>query len=169
MSQTWFECKVKFTKTDQNGSERAVTESYMLDAVTFTDAEARIILQMKQRVKGGFSVDDIKKSKISEVFVFDKGEWWFRTIINLVTVDEEAGKEKKVKAWYLLNADDMKEALQRLEESLAFLVIPYFIASVSVSLIADVFPYEIFNVPIPEGMRSFDELLSERKFQLDTE
>ncbi len=163
MSQTWFECKVKFTKTDQNGSERTVTESYMLDAVTFTDAEARIILQMQQLVKGEFTVVDIKKSKISEVFVYNTGEWWFRVIINLVTIDEEAGKEKKVKAWYLINADEMKEALQRLVECLSFLVIPYFVSSLAVSLIADVFPYEIFNVPVPEGFRSFDELLAERK------
>ena len=163
MSQTWFECKVKLTKTDQNGSERNVTEVYMLDAVTFTDAEARIIHQMQQIVKGEFTVVDIRKSKISEVFIYNNGEWWFRVVINLVTVDEKEGKEKKVKAWYLINADDMKEALQRLEECLAFLVIPYFVSSMSVSLIADIFPYEGFNAPVPEGFRSFDEILTERK------
>jgi len=167
MSQIWFECKIRFTKTDQNGSERIVAENYMIDAVTFTDAEARITLQMRERVKGEFSVEDIKKSKLSEVFAYDSGEWWFRAAINLVTVDEEAGKEKKIKAYYLLNADDMKGALQRLEESLGFLVIPYVVTSPSVSQIADVFPYEIFNIPVPEGFRSFDDLLAERKQAAD--
>jgi len=163
MSQIWFECKVRFTKVDQNGGEKLVSESYMIDAVTFTDAEARITMQMRERIKGEFSVEDIKKSKLSEVFEFDNGEWWFKAAIHLVTVDEEAGKEKKIKAYYLLNAGDMKEALQRLEDSLAFLVIPYVVTSLSVSQIADVFPYEVFNVPVPEGFRSFDDLLAERK------
>lgn len=163
MSQTWFECKVRLTKTDQNGKERTVTESYLLDAVTFTDAEARIILKMQQLTKGEFSVTDIRKSRISDVFTYDKGEWWFRAAINLVSIDEEAGKEKKIKAFYLINADDLKEAVQRLDESLSFLVIPYFISSLSVSMIADIFPYEIIDFPTPGESRSFDDLLAERK------
>ena len=96
--QTWFESKVKYMKTSESGSEAMVTENFLLDAVSYTDAETRIIRQMQQMVKGGeFQIVDIKKSRIAEVFQYDDGEWWFKATINLVTVDEEAGKRKRLR------------------------------------------------------------------------
>ena len=154
--QTWFECKVKYTKVTESGREAIVTESFMLDAVSFTDAEARIIWQMRQMVKGEFGVTDIRKSKISEVFQYETGEWWFRATINLVTIDEEAGKEKKIKANYLVMADNIKEAIDRLDESLSYLVIPFVITSLSVSAIADVFPYRPSEVIIPANLKPLE-------------
>jgi hypothetical protein len=151
--QIWFECKVKYVKVTESGKEQTVTENFLLDAVSFTDAEARIIRQMQQMVKGEFSVTDIRKSKIGEVFPFENGEWWFKATINLVMVDEEAGREKKLRTFYLIMADDIKEALTRLEESLSYLVIPYVVSSVTVSNIIDVFPYEPSESMIPEGFQ----------------
>lgn len=150
--QTWFESKVKYMKTSESGSEAMVTENFLLDAVSYTDAETRIIRQMQQMVKGGeFQIVDIKKSRIAEVFQYDDGEWWFKATINLVTVDEEAGKEKKIKAQYLIMADDIKEALARLDESLEYLVIPFVASALAVSTIVDVFPYDPAEAQIPEG------------------
>lgn len=156
MMQTWFECKVKYNKVDENGRERMVNESYLLDAVSFTDAEARIIRQLQAMVRGEFTVTDIKKSKISEVFPFENGEWWYRVTINLVTVDEEAGKEKKLRTFYLIMADDIQEALARLEESLSFLVVPYVVTSINVSNIVDVFPYAPAEAVIPPHLRPLE-------------
>ena len=150
--QTWFECKVKYNKVSESGREQMVTENFLLDAVSFTDAETRMIRQLQQMVKGGeFVVTDIKKSRIAEVFPYDTGEWWFKATINLVTVDEEAGKEKKMRTYYLIMADDIKEALERLDESLSYLVIPYVVSSLSVSTIVDIFPYEPSESTVPEG------------------
>jgi hypothetical protein len=130
-------------KVSESGNEQLVTESFLLDAVSYTDAESRIIGQMQQSVKGGeFQIMDIKKSLIAEVFPFDCGQWWFKATINMVTIDENAGKEKRIRAYYLLMADDIKEALNRLNESLSFLVIPYVTVSMALSPIVDVFPYE---------------------------
>ncbi len=152
MMQTWFESKVKYMKTSESGSETMVTESFLLDAVSYTDAETRIIRQMQQMVKGGeFTIVDIKKSRIAEVFPYDDGEWWFKATINLVTVDEEAGKEKKMRTYYLVMADDIKEALARLDESLGYLVIPYVTSALAVSTIVDVFPYDPSEAQVPEG------------------
>lgn len=152
MMQTWFECKVKYLKTMESGREQNITENFLLDAVSFTDAETRMIRQMQQMVKGGeFAVTDIKKSRIAEVFPYETGEWWFKATINLVTVDEEAGKEKKLRTYYLIMADDIKEALDRLEESLSYLVIPYVVSAITVSTIADVFPYEPSESVVPHG------------------
>ena len=152
MMQTWFESKAKYMKISESGRETMITENFLLDAVSFTDAESRMIRQMQQMVKGGeFSVVDIKKSKIAEIFPFDKGEWWFKVTINLVTIDEEAGKEKKLRTYYLIMADDIKQALDRLDESLSYLVIPYVVTSIAVSTIVDVFPYDPSEAQIPEG------------------
>lgn len=154
--QTWFECKVKYTKVLDSGKEQTVTENFLLDAVSFTDAETRMIRQMQQMVKGEFNVTDIKKSKIGEVFPYENGEWWFKATINLVTIDEEAGKEKKLRTWYLVMADDIKEALNRLDESLSYLVIPYVISSLAVSTIVDVFPYEPSESVVPDNYKPTD-------------
>ena len=156
--QTWFESKVKYMKVSESGKENMVTENFLLDAVSFTDAETRIIRQMQQMVKGGeFQVIDIKKSKIAEVFPFDDGEWWFKVTINLVTIDEEAGREKKLRTYYLIMADDIKEVLQRLDESLSYLVIPYVTSAITVSTIIDVFPYDPSESAIPEGFVKVEE------------
>ena len=129
-----------------------VTENFLLDAVSFTDAETRMIKQMQEMVKKGeFSVIDIKKSNIAEVFPFDDGEWWFKVTINLVTIDEEAGREKKLRTYYLIMADDINEVLKRLDESLSYLVIPYVVTAIAVSSIVDVFPYVPADSLIPEG------------------
>lgn len=155
--QTWFECKAKYVKVTESGKEQTVTENFLLDAVSFTDAETRMIRQLEQMVKGEFSVTDIKKSRIGEVFPYDTGEWWFKATINLVTVDEEAGKEKKMRTYYLIMADDIKQALERLEESLSYLVIPYVVSALAVSTIVDVFPYDPSESAVPEGFTPVKE------------
>lgn len=149
--QTWFECKAKYVKVTESGREQTITENFLLDAVSFTDAETRIIRQLEQIAKGEFSVTDIKKSRIGEVFSYETGEWWFKATINLVTVDEEAGKEKKMRTYYLVMADDIKQALERLDESLSYLVIPYVVSAMAVSTIVDVFPYDPSESAIPDG------------------
>lgn len=149
--QTWFECKAKYVKVTESGKEQTVTENFLLDAVSFTDAETRMIRELEQMVKGEFSVTDIKKSRIGEVFPYHTGEWWFKATINLVTIDEEAGREKKMRTYYLVMADDIKQALDRLDESLSYLVIPYVVSALAVSTIVDVFPYNPSDHEIPDG------------------
>ncbi len=166
--QTWFESKVKYKKVSESGNEQMVTENFLLDAVSFTDAETRMIKKMQEMVKGGeFMVVDIKKSKIAEIFPFDKGEWWYKVTINMVTVDEEAGREKKLRTYYLIMADDINEVLKRLDESLSYLVIPYVVTAIAVSTIVDVFPYEPGESLIPEGFVPVDETTKENPIFTD--
>jgi hypothetical protein len=168
MMQTWFESKVKYKKVSESGNEQMVTENFLLDAVSFTDAETRMIKKMQEMVKGGeFMVVDIKKSKIAEIFPFDKGEWWYKVTINMVTVDEEAGREKKLRTYYLIMADDINEVLKRLDESLSYLVIPYVVTAIAVSTIVDVFPYEPGESLIPEGFVPVNETTKENPIFTD--
>ncbi|WP_423128443.1 DUF4494 domain-containing protein [Gaoshiqia sp. Z1-71] len=153
--QTWFEVKVKYVKVDQDGRERKVGESYLVDAVSFTDAEARIIQQMQQMIRGEFHIDNIKKSNIIEIFPAESGEFWYKARIAIVTIDEKAGKEKKVNNHFLVAADDFKEAFQRLEEGLSYILVPFHTTAMSLSTIVDVFPYfqEETPVQLPPHMK----------------
>jgi hypothetical protein len=153
--QTWFECKVKYVKVDDDGRERKVNEVYLVDAVTFTDAETRIIQNLQDIVRGEFIVDNIKKSNIVEIFPHEVGEWWFKAKIGIVTIDEKAGKEKKINNYFLVAADDIKEAMQRLESGLSYILVPYQTTSIALCNIVDVFPYfeDKVNQPIPSNLK----------------
>ena len=155
--QIWFESKVQYIKVDESGNERKVTENYILDAVSFTDAETRMIKAMQEMVKGDFSVTNIKKSNVGEIFSYPQGEWWFKAAVHIVTIDEEAGREKKIRTYYLVQADDIEQAIKRLDESLNYLVVPYIITSMAVSTIMDVFPYNPSESTIPGNYRPLEE------------
>lgn len=139
--QTWYECKVKYLKIDQGGFERNINDNYLIDAVSFTDAETRIFQIMKEITNGDFQVLNIKRSNVSEVISKLDGEWWYKAKISLITIDEEAGKEKKINNYILVMANDIKDALKQLEEGLAYMLVPYVITMLQLSTIAEVFPY----------------------------
>lgn len=165
--QTWFECKVKYVKVDDDGRERKVSEVYLVDAVTFTDAETRIIQQLQTMVRGEFTVDNIKKSNIVEIFPHEEGEWWYKAKIGIVTIDENAGKEKKINNYFLVAADDIKQALQRLEDGLSYILVPYQTTSLAVSTIVDVFPYfaDSASQPIPANLKPLKEVTKQPVFE----
>lgn len=165
--QTWFECKVKYVKIDDDGRERKVSEVYLVDAVTFTDAETRIIQQMATMVRGEFVVDNIKKSNIVEIFPHENGEWWYKARIGIVTIDEKAGKEKKINNYFLVAADDIKQALQRLEEGLSYILVPYQTTSLAICSIIDVFPYfeDVVNKTIPSNLKPLSQVTKPPVFE----
>ncbi|MDO9615569.1 MAG: DUF4494 domain-containing protein [Bacteroidota bacterium] len=165
--QTWFECKVKYVKIDDDGRERKVSEVYLVDAVSFTDAETRIIQQMETMVRGEFMVDNIKKSNIVEIYPHENGEWWYKARIGIVTIDEKAGKEKKINNYFLVAADDLKQALQRLEEGLAYVLVPYQTTSLAICNIVDVFPYfeDKVNAKIPSNLKPLKEVTKTPVFE----
>ena len=165
--QTWFECKVKYVKIDDDGRERKVSEVYLVDAVTFTDAETRIIEQMGTMVRGEFIVDNIKKSNIVEIYPHDDGEWWYKARIGIVTIDEKAGKEKKINNYFLVAADDIKQALQRLEEGLSYILVPYQTTSLAICNIIDVFPYfeDVVDKKIPSNLKPLSQVTKPQVFE----
>jgi hypothetical protein len=141
--QTWYECKVKSLKVDEGGFERKVTDTYLLDAVSYTDAETRIYELMPTITKGDFKVMSIKPSNITEIISNGNGEWWWKAKISLVTIDEEVGKEKKMNNYLLVSADNMAAAVVYLSEGLSYMLVPYFLESMVISPIVEVFPYNL--------------------------
>lgn len=138
---TWFECKVSYEKMMENGVQKRVTEPYLVDALSFTEAEARIIEEVKHYVSGEFIVANIKRAKIAELFFNENGDRYYRIKVNFITLDEKSGAEKKTAVQMLAQASDLKEAITVLEEGMKGTMADYTIASVVETMIMDVFPF----------------------------
>ena len=137
----WFECKVSYEKMMENGTQKKVTEPYLVDALSFTEAEARIIEEMKPFISGEFIVADIKRARIAELFFNESGDRYYRFKVFYIGLDETSGAEKKTAAQMLAQASDIKEAIAVLENGMKGTLSDYVIASVSETQIMDVFPF----------------------------
>ncbi len=137
----WFECKVTYDKTLENGTIKKVTEPYLIDALSFTEAEARIIEELRPYLSGEFTIADIKRAKLSELFFNENGDRYFKAKVYFITLDEKSGTEKKTAAQMLIQACDIEEALAELKKGMATTLADYTIASLSETAIMDVFPY----------------------------
>ena len=137
----WFECKVSYEKVLENGMQKKVSEPYLVDALSFTEAEARIIEEIKPYISGDFTIADIKRAKYTELFFNETGDRYFRAKIYFVTLDEKSGTEKKTAAQMLAQASDLKEALAVVEKGMAGTMADYIIASLTETAIMDVFSY----------------------------
>ena len=137
----WFECKVKFEKTVEEGKIISVNESYLVDALSFTEAEERIIEEMKPYISGEFSVANIKRVKISEMFMPENGDERYRCKVNYITFDEDKGVEKKTPVNMMVQAVDIKHALERLTEGMKGSMADYSVVVITETTIMDVFKY----------------------------
>ena len=122
--------------------QKKVTEPYLVDAFSFTEAEARIIEEIRPYVSGEFTVADIKRAKFAELFFNENGDRFFKAKVYFVTLDEKSGAEKKTAVQMLAQASDIKEALAIVEQGMAGTLSDYSVASLTETAIMDVFPYE---------------------------
>jgi small-conductance mechanosensitive channel len=137
----WFECRVSYEKMMENGVVKKVTEPYLVDALSFTEAEARIIEEIKPYISGEFTIADIKRARINELFFNELGDRYYRIKVYFITLDEKSGAEKKTAVQMLAQASDLKEAIAVLEEGMKGSMADYTVASVVETLIMDVFPF----------------------------
>ena len=137
----WFECKISYEKMMKNGLVKKVTESYLVDALSFTEAEARIVEEMKPYVNGVFALIDIKLERITELFFNEGGDRYYKAKVILIDMDENRGAGKKTALQMLVQASDIKEAIAVLETGMKGTLADYVIASVSESQILDIFHF----------------------------
>ena len=137
----WFECKVSFEKIMENGAQKKVTEPYLVDALSFTEAEARIIEEIRPFVSGEFTVTDIKRARLSELFFNENGDRFYKIKVYFITLDEKSGAEKKTSTQVLVQAADLRDAVKKLDEGMKGTMADYQIASVAETAIMDVYPY----------------------------
>lgn len=139
---SWFTVKVKYTKQLEDGQLKRVTEPYLLDAVSFTDAEARIYEELGSIIRGEFLVTNIAKTEFADIFQYDDADVWYKAKVTYISVDADSGKEKKVNNNFLVGAHNVKEAYERIQESLADMMVSFDIPAIQVSPIVDIFPFD---------------------------
>ncbi len=144
MSVTWYECKVKYRKLDEASSTQKVkTEPFLVDAVSYTEAETRITEEMSAYLRDSeeIKITNIKVANYAEIHPFENSDRWFKSRVSLIAFDEESGKERKTNQYILVQANDVKEAYENTVTIMKDTMGEYSIPAVSESPIADVFPY----------------------------
>ena len=145
MLHTWFTCKISYEKTLENGMNKKVTEPYLVDAISFTEAEARIIEEMTPYASGEFTVSAVAKANYSELFFAEddiNASYWYKVKLAFIVLDEKTGSEKKTFTNVLVQATDLRDAVKRLDAGMKGSMADYIIVSVAETPIMDVYPYE---------------------------
>ena len=140
MMHNWFECKVSYEKIMEDGKQKKVTEPYLVDALSFTEAEARIIEELTPFISGEFVIKDIKRAKLSEIFFNENGDRFYKIKVYFITLDEKSGAEKKTAAQMLTQASNLKEAIEVLEKGMKGTLADYESASVTETSLMEIFP-----------------------------
>lgn len=137
----WYECKVKYRKTDENGGQKVTSEPYLVDALSYTEAETRINQEMQAYINEEFKITNIKVANFAEIHPFENADRWFKSKVALTAYDEESGKERKTNWYLLVQANDVKQAYDHTVEAMKNTMGDYSIPAISESPIMDVFPY----------------------------
>ena len=150
MLHNWFECKVRYNKVLENGSNKKTTEHYLVGALSFSEAEAKVITEMTYYMTEDFEVSDIKRISYAELFKApndDSADRFFRAKLAFITLDEKSGKEKRTSQYVLIQASDLRDSIKRLDEGMKDSVLDYTIVSITETTIMDIFNYTEENTP----------------------
>lgn len=139
----WFECKVRYDKMMENGLQKKVNEPYMVDALSFTEAEARIIEELTPFISGDFSVSAVKRTKITEIFYDDTADKWYQVKVAFITIDEKTAVEKKSTSLILVAGSDFKGAYDNFMEGMKGTMADFEIVSIAETPIMDVYKVKL--------------------------
>lgn len=137
----WFECKVKYDKTQEDGLIKSTSEVYLVDAISFTEAEKRFIEEIEPFMAGEFIVTDIKRARLAEVMESEDltDDKWFKARVAYITLDEKKGTEKRIMQSILVQAKDFRSSLLNLDKGMKGTLGDWEIASITETKIMDVF------------------------------
>ncbi len=156
---TWFECKIRYEKTMDDGLQKKVTESYVVDALSFSEAEEKMIEEMSSYISGEFSVTDIKKASYSEIFFCDNNEAdrWYKVKLQYITIDEKSDKEKRTNVNHIVQAGSFNEAVKNINEVMGGTMIDYVIVSITETAILDIFEHKPQTAKKTEEKPEYEE------------
>lgn len=140
----WFECKIRYEKTMEDGLPKKINEVYVVDALSFSEAEERIMEEMSSYVSGEIEIVDVKIAPYREIFFADDNlaDQWFKAKLSFITIDERTDKEKRTSMMYLVNAGNISSAINNIGEVMSGTMIDYVTTSISATKIFDVFEYK---------------------------
>lgn len=143
-SAIWFECKIRYEKTQEDDSLKKTTETYVVNAISFTEAENRIMDEMSSCISGAFEVKTIKIANYKETFFSDNGndDKFYKAKLAFITIDEKTDKEKRSSVTYLVQANSLENARKNIGVAFADSMIDYEIKSVVETPIMDVYEYK---------------------------
>lgn len=139
----WFLCKIRYEKINEEGVNKKVTEPYLVDALSFTEAEARVIENVTPFISGEFTVTDIKREHYSEVFTSEDpvADKWYSGRLAFITIND-AGKEKRTFTNVLVQAADLHDAMKKVDEGMKGTMADYQSIALKETPIVDIYPYE---------------------------
>ena len=166
---------------DENAREKKVSETYLLDAVSFTEAETRIYKELVTMVSGEFSVTKISRTNLAEIISAEVGDRWYKAKVTFITFDEENGKEKRVSQFVLVFSNTVRNAYDQVIEAMKGMMADFEISGITESPIVDVFPYipetqkvpdnftKIINgdLPLDEGDNDSEDTMEEDDLRLN--
>ena len=141
---TWFECKIRYEKIMEDGLPKKINDVYVVDALSFSEAEERIIEEMSSYISGEIEIVDVKIAPYREVFFADDNlaDQWFKAKLSFITIDERSNKEKRTSMMYLVNAGNISSAISNIDKVMSGTMIDYVTTSISATKIFDVFEYK---------------------------
>ena len=140
----WFECKIRYEKIMEDGTPKKVNEVYVIDALSFSEAEERIMEEMLPYNLVDIEIVDVKIAPYREIFFADDNlaDQWFKAKLSFITIDERTDKEKRTSMMYLVNAGNISSAINNIGEVMSGTMIDYVTTSISATKIFDVFEYK---------------------------
>lgn len=159
----WYQCKAKYAKEDEEGIVKQTSEVHLVDAVSYTDAEARIYEAMEMTVSGEFQIMTISKTNITEVLNFDDSDYWYKCKVQYATVDGDSEKEVKITTYILTSAEHLKDAYEKVEQSLDNMLVPFEISSIAKTTLVEVFPSADQEDKIPDNLKPVSEIDKEEE------
>lgn len=143
-TSTWFETGIRYLKTQENGAEKIVTERYVIDALSFTEAESAITEKMSVYISGEFKVKSVAQAPYNEVIFSDKDDddKWYKAKLQFITINEKTEKEKRTNVTYLIQAKSMARALRNIDEAMSKTMIDYDVVGLNETKIFDVFEHK---------------------------
>ena len=127
----------------EDGLQKKVNENYVVDALSFSEAEERIIEEMSSYISGEFDVADIKKAAYKEIFFSDDdmADTWYKAKLQFITIDEKTEKEKRSSVTYLVQAGTLNGAVKNIDEVMGGTMIDYVISNISETKFMDVYEH----------------------------
>ena len=140
----WFECKIRYEKVMEDGTPKKVNEVYVIDALSFSEAEERIMEEMSSYISGEIELVDVKIAPYKEIFFADNNltERWFKAKVVYITIDERTQREKRMPVMVLVNAGSINSAIKNTDEVMGGTMIDYAITAIQETKIFDVFEYK---------------------------
>lgn len=136
--EKWFECKVKYDKVLEDGCSKNVTDTYLIRAISFAEAEARVVEEVTPYMTGDFEVCACAKRNYQELIGSNNGERFYKVKVSFITLDEKTAKEKVTSNNILVQADNISAALSIIETSMKTYLVDYVIESIADTKYVDV-------------------------------